>query len=549
MLITYFGGEVDFIGAQFFTSAASEIDVLSVSSTQAVLQQSDTGATMTVNGTGFTFVSPSDTDPTGGTISDISFSRDGSVVATITGLSWNLDAYDNAVQAAEQGNLAPLNAFWNADPITFDASNATNSVLMDGQDVTFTTPLTVTGTSFNDLLIGGTKNDRLTPGESQGYDVVRGTAGNDKIVYSDSLINYQKLDYSGLSKRINITIDGATNTGTVKKGTLGTDKLIDIANPLESGWTTGGFGLHGTAFKDIFTLNGGEETWMQVSGGAGKDTFNLTLDGFIRLDYLWDGADGPTQGVNINIAKGKAFNDGFGNRDLINITDGDGRLQIRGTNFDDKIIGSSRDEDFISEMGRNVINGGGGVDTIRYDHGGVNNVRVDLAAKSASVVYFDLVYRDTLIKIENVRGSREGNDTIKGNGAANKLEGRGGNDKLFGKGGSDELYGEEGNDVLKGGKGFDWLVGGTGNDRLFGNGGPDNFVFDISINEGKDTVFGFKDGVDQIAVEGADFSNVSSIAAFGSGGKHTKIILDSGTEILLKNTDSSLITEDDFNFF
>ena len=70
--------------------------------------------------------------------------------------------------------------------------------------------------------------------------------------------------------------------------------------------------------------------------------------------------------------------------------------------------------------------------------------------------------------VENIQGG-QGDDVIRGNGAANRLIGGGGNDRLIGAGGDDELRGdwysdyedeegdEAGNDRLEGGAGDDLL--------------------------------------------------------------------------------------------
>ena len=68
-----------------------------------------------------------------------------------------------------------------------------------------------------------------------GGDEVFGSAGNDRIIYTDSTGRRatQRLRYSGLeSGGITATIDGVANRATVNKGSTGTDTLVDIINPL-----------------------------------------------------------------------------------------------------------------------------------------------------------------------------------------------------------------------------------------------------------------------------------------------------------------------------
>ena len=66
-----------------------------------------------------------------------------------------------------------------------------------------------------------------------------------------------------------------------------------------------------------------------------------------------------------------------------------------------------------------------------------------------------------------------GNDTVRGNGAANTISGNDGNDTLKGFNGKDVLSGGNGDDTLKGGAGRDFLKGGAGADVLNGGTGID----------------------------------------------------------------------------
>ena len=69
-----------------------------------------------------------------------------------------------------------------------------------------------------------------------------------------------------------------------------------------------------------------------------------------------------------------------------------------------------------------------------------------------------------------------GNDTLVGDGRANRIFGLNGNDLLQGLAGNDLLDGGAGNDTLEGGSGNDTLLGGAGNDRLDGGTGNDTMT-------------------------------------------------------------------------
>ena len=102
-----------------------------------------------------------------------------------------------------------------------------------------------------DWLSGGSGDDVLDPGDNDdGYDLVMGSAGNDRIVYSDSGPSaYQVLDYLDLGTGISVTLNGISNRATVDKGAAGTDTIVDIANPLNAAKRSpfGGFGIGGSS--------------------------------------------------------------------------------------------------------------------------------------------------------------------------------------------------------------------------------------------------------------------------------------------------------------
>ncbi len=115
-----------------------------------------------------------------------------------------------------------------------------------------------------------------------------------------------------------------------------------------------------------------------------------------------------------------------------------------------------------------------------------------------------------------------GNDTIIGDGSANRIFGGLGRDVLDGADGDDLLVGGDGDDTLLGGRGNDILGGNLGNDLLIGDLGHDT----IYGHKGNDTLFG-DDGDDHLF--GSDQSSVLFGAAgqdvlqarMGSGGDST----------------------------
>ena len=166
-----------------------------------------------------------------------------------------------------------------------------------------------------------------------------------------------------------------------------------------------------------------------------------------------------------------------------------------------------------------TITDAGGEDTIDLsflDDGD----RVDLRAEQVSDIGESLsgdvignvwIARGTVI--ENLI-TGDGDDTIRGNDAANDITANGGNDSIAGDGGNDSilggtgndtLLGDGGNDTIRGADGLDTIEGGAGNDRIWGAAGNDTLDGGVGHDivgggtgndslmggDGNDTVYGF----------------------------------------------------------
>ncbi|MDQ0318641.1 Ca2+-binding RTX toxin-like protein [Pararhizobium capsulatum DSM 1112] len=278
--------------------------------------------------------------------------------------------------------------------------------------------------------------------------------------------------------------------------------------------------ITGTAKGDDIETGAGNDT---VKAGAGDDYIkdflgNDTYDGGSGWDVV-DYSDGPrnhswipAKGILVNNTTVK---DAYGFTDkLIGIE------SIRGTNFADKFIGGSSDQEFGGLAGNDVFDGGAGWDSIDYSHdaerGGRGKVTVDLSKGTAIDGFGD---KDTIKNIEEVNGGKY-NDTIIGDKKANYLGGR------------------EGNDVIKGGGGTDdWMEGYQGNDTLYGTKGTDDhFIFRNRDNQklGTDHIKTFTDGEDKIHFR--DFSKIDSISDLK--------ITQSGDDTLITFSHGSIVIED-----
>jgi Ca2+-binding RTX toxin-like protein len=361
------------------------------------------------------------------------------------------------------------------------------------------------GRTGNDTLVGGDGNDTIL-GEG-GNDLMQGGDGEDFFVGSSGNDTYEGgsqpanlpdaggnvgrqffdiVDYS--ASTTGFAVDLATGIAQAT-GSAFADSLSGIEG-IRGG--SGGDTLTGDANDNLFRGNGGDDS---MTGGAGFDV----------LDF-----SNASAGVNANLAtglsSGGAGNDTFGGFE--GLIGGSGNDTLTGGNTNDALRGGG---------GNDQLDGGDGIDRADYRvaSGGVN---VNLEAGTSS----GADGADTLVNLENVRGSDLYNDTITGNGGANALEGRGGADTLVGGGGNDTLDGgtitdrNNYNDVntvsyaastagvvvdLAAGTAQDglggtdtlidinWVRGGSGNDSLTGSSANALFEF-FTGNAGNDTING-----------------------------------------------------------
>ena len=384
---------------------------------------------------------------------------------------------------------------------------------------------TLIGSDDRESFNGGDGNDVIQTGDNNpnNGDYTEGSRGNDIIDFSGNLLGYQTVSYGELSAAVVVSLNSTLNTGTVNKGVNGTDTLIDILKPLQS--ADGGMGVEGTAFNDTFNIDLAGIGFFQVTGGHGIDSYNI-ISGEIRLDFRRDeNFNQPDNGIDINLATNTINDDGFGNTEFII---GAGRVrEVRGTDFDDMMIGSDFDDSFVTRAGNDTVNGGLGFDRVRYDRNGAGDINIDLQAQSATGTWDGNAFTDTLISIEYVRGG-DGADTMLGTMAAERFDGRDGNDVLEGGGGLDDFFGNNDDDtVIVADLDFNYADGGSGQDSLVFQGGGQ--TIDFTLNSGPDTVsferidLGTGDGIttlignEQNIIDASDEANAAIAAVLGNG--------------------------------
>lgn len=265
---------------------------------------------------------------------------------------------------------------------------------------------------------------------------------------------------------LRLTGTAAGETATLA-GLYGDDTLF---GGLGNDSLDGGHGadrLVGDAGDD--TLRGGED-WDTLVGGAGNDRM---LGG--RGEEDWVDYRGASAGINVQLWRERAFNDGDGGVDTVV-----GVEYVLGSRFNDWIAGDRHANRLDGGEGDDTLRGGSGDDTLvggsGHDlmHGGAGMDVVDYAAATAAVVvklWKGLTEddgeggQDRLVEVEGVHGTAF-DDFIAGDHRDNLLLGGGGHNVLRGGSGNDTIYGGVGNDTIDGGSGNNNIIGGSGNDRI-----------------------------------------------------------------------------------
>ncbi|MEH2119487.1 MAG: calcium-binding protein [Nostoc sp.] len=268
--------------------------------------------------------------------------------------------------------------------------------------------LNISGTAYNDNIVGNNGNDTLSTGTS-GKDTIDGGTGDDVL----------SVDYSNATGGITTTFNATTNIGAITAGT----SRVSYKN-IE------GLNISGTAYNDNIVGNSGNDTLSP--GTSGKDT----IDGGKGDDVLFVDYSNATGGITTT------FN---ATTNIGTITAGTSRvsyknierLNISSTAYNDNIIGNN---------GNDTLGGGYGDSNDTID-GGAGNDRLIVDYSSG----------------DNLLSGGDGNDTLTASQAygKNTLIGGNGNDYLTGGSGNDSLYGGAGTDTFA----FNGYGGGV--DRLY----------------------------------------------------------------------------------
>lgn len=421
---------------------------------------SEMGYTVTLRGTGLVYDSSG--FPGGGTVTQMTIVKGGVTYASLTGASTDFALAGMKIFGFDRDNGR------HQDPNPYDFYQN----LMRGDDL-------INGSAQDDDMRGGSGNDTINGGD--GSDYVGDEAGNDVMDGGSDFdaLSYDEANWSRDAYR-GVNLDAAT--GIAKDCWGFTDHFSNFERFKDSLFSDT---LKGSVADESFVINRGSD----IVDGRG---------GFDRVDYSQADRWGAHQGVTVNLSTGIAT-DSWGSTDKIaNIE------EVRGTIFNDTLIGSGRDEVFVGGMGVDVVKGGLGWDRLDFwpanDYPGGHGVTIDLT-KAANIVDDGFGNKETATGIESFSGSGFG-DSFTGSSGKDSFWGDYGDDTIRGGGGEDNLDGAWGNDSIVAGLGNDHINGSGGDDTLTGNGGSDQFNFRGLLNElGVDRITDFEHGIDNIWID------------------------------------------------
>ena len=409
----------------------------------------------------------------------------------------------------------------------------------------------------NDHLIGNDQNNVLTG--NQGDDTLEGGDGADILfggANADVLDGGNGSDWVRFSDSVNgVTADLHTGQGSTGQATGDTYISIENLSGSEQGDTLTGDPftanqIFGEGGNDVITGKGGHDF---LKGGVGDDTiFGGTGRDVIRGNEGADHLDGGSEDdwvqyhdassrVELNLGAGSGTVGDAAGDTYVSIEN------IRGSNFDDVIIGSAGRNQILAQDGDDEVHTVGGNDVV-WGEGGD-----DLLIGSADGETF---YGGA--GADDIRGGG-GNDwsryndaptgvsvsLLNGTGTAGEAAGDVLTDIefLWGSEFDDVLEGDHGVNQIRGGAGDDTITGHGANDILEGFGGVDTFVF--NLDDGIDRINAFEIGTDLMHITAANAFGDLSISNFNG---EAAIAYDQGDVILLTGITSGQVDASWFIF-
>jgi len=350
--------------------------------------------------------------------------------------------------------------------------------------------------------------------------------------YMDDLINHYT--------QVTFTLYDTGGVDTVNFSSDTHDQIVSLVGETYSsvGGLIGNMAIfRGTVIEKYFAGSGddtitGNDADNTLKGGAGSDT----LSGGVGIDRLFggDGIDtvdysdaAAAANIYLNLGKTK----GAEGTDYLNSIE-----NATGSDFDDRLIGST---------GTNILNGGAGNDVMKSKGGDDQMFGGDGDDRMVGHTGNEHMEGGAGVDImQGISGADDmygdagndymyggsGNDSVYGGTGADKIYGNTGDDTLYGSGigvadamtnkiyggnGNDTIYGADGLDYLYGDANNDTITGGKGDDRIWGGTGSDTFVF--NAGDGADQIKDFENGLDQLDLTSWGIANFNDLLALTTG--------------------------------
>jgi Ca2+-binding RTX toxin-like protein len=413
----------------------------------------------------------------------------------------------------------------------------------------------ITGSAFNDEILGGNGNDTLQGGSGddsidsgEGSDRLDGGAGIDTVIRDMSAIS----------------------TGSVVDNTGTSMTLVDgtVANNFE------GINIKLGTGNDIIKPGFGDDT---VDGGGGIDRLTLNYSSSTSRIY-YSSSSAPEGGVGRIYGTGSSSDSLiFSNVEVYQITGSAFNDEILGGNYNDTLQGGGGDDFISGQAGNDILMGGIGNDTQIGGTGSdiyyLENSGDVISETSTAATDIDTVrsFISYTLGANLERLSLQGTSSINasGNTLNNFLNGNTGSNNLAGALGNDTLNGGAGNDTLNGGASRDLLIGGTGGDLYIVDSTSDVVSETSTVTTEIDTVrayvsYGLSANLERLSLQ--DTSNINAIGnnqnnllvgnagnniLNGQGGKDT-LTGNAGNDILVGAAGGDLLTggtgNDSFNY-
>jgi Ca2+-binding RTX toxin-like protein len=246
------------------------------------------------------------------------------------------------------GNGNTRIAFYNATggvTVDIQAGTATGDISV-GSD-TFTNVMSVAGSQFDDTFYGGA-NPSGTSEQFEGRagnDLFDGRGGFDQAIYNND---------TAVTTGINVDMAAGIVTGDAA---VGTDTLVSIESVRGTNLADT---YVATGFSGASTDTGLANTFNEFEGLGGNDT--ITGNGNTRISFV-----SASGGVTVDLAAGTAI----GNSSVGSDTILGGVARVRGSNFNDTILGGfgnnilegqDGNDRLTGREGNDTLNGGNGVD-------------------------------------------------------------------------------------------------------------------------------------------------------------------------------------------